>query len=118
MSRPRFLVDHDFSQLIVDGALRQEPAIDFVLAREAGLDRALDPALLDHAAAEGLIVLSHDSNTMTAAAVAAVTAGRPMARLIIAHQRAPIGRVIDSLVLLWAASEAEEYRDRIKFLPL
>jgi hypothetical protein len=85
MSRPRFLVDHDFSQLIVDGALRQEPAIDFVLARDVGLDRAPDASLFDHAATEGLIVLSHDSNTITAAAIAAVNASRPMAGLMIAH---------------------------------
>jgi hypothetical protein len=118
VSRPRFLADHDFSQLIIDGTLRVEPAIDFVLAREVGLDRASDPALIDNAAGQGLIVLSHDSNTMTGAAVAAVKAGRPMAGLVIAHQRAPIARVIDSLILVWAASEAEEYRDGIRFLPL
>jgi hypothetical protein len=112
------LVDHDFSQLIVDGTLRIEPAIEFVLARDVGLDRATDATLLDYAANNGLVVLSHDSNTMTATAVEAVKAHRPMVGLIISHQRAPIGRVIDSLVLVWAASEAEEYVDQIRYLPL
>jgi hypothetical protein len=88
VSRPRFFVDHDFSQLIIDGTQRVEPAIDFVPASEVGLERAPDTEFIEYAAGQGLIVLSHDSNTMTAAAVEAVKAGRPMAGLLIAHQRA------------------------------
>jgi hypothetical protein len=118
VSRPRFLVDHDFIEDIVKGSLRIEPTIEFLLARHAHLAQVPDLEILNYAAREGWLVLSHDVNTMTASAVNLITQGLPMNGLLIAKQRAPIARVIDSLVLIWAASEADEYVNRIRFLPL
>jgi len=34
------------------------------------------------------------------------------------HQRGPIAPVIESLVLIWAASEQEEWRGQVVYLPL
>jgi hypothetical protein len=117
VSRPRFLVDQDFNEHIIKGTRRLEPGIEFLLAREAGLERASDSEVLAWAAAQGWIVLSHDVNTMTASAIELVASGKMMRGLLIARQLAPVGSVIDSLILLWAASEAEEYADRVTYLP-
>ena len=68
MSRPRFLVDHDFNEDIIDGVARREPAIDFIFCRDVGLSERPDAEVLEYAAAHGRIVLSHDVNTMIAAA--------------------------------------------------
>jgi hypothetical protein len=38
--------------------------------------------------------------------------------LLLVHQREPIGPTIDSLVLIWTASEAEEWIGLIEYLPL
>lgn len=65
MSRPRFLADHDVHDRIVDGLTRREPAIEIHLARDLGLADKDDPEVLAHAAAYGLIIVSHDVNTMT-----------------------------------------------------
>jgi hypothetical protein len=118
MSRPRFLADHDFNEHIVRGAERLEPGIEFLRAREAGLHAQSDPSILDYAAREGWIVLSHDVNTMSAAAAARLEAGQPMNGLLLVHQRSPIAAVISDLVLIWASSEAEEWANQIRFLPL
>jgi hypothetical protein len=100
MSRPRFLADHDFNEHIVRGAERLEPGIEFLRAREAGLEEWPDADILAYAAAEGWIVLSHDVNTMSAVAAARLEAGQPMNGLFLVHQRSPIAAVISDLILI------------------
>jgi len=34
------------------------------------------------------------------------------------QQSAPVKRVIDDLLLIWVASEAEEWEGQVRFLPL
>ena len=118
MSRPRFLVDQDFDERIVRGVRRLEPSVEFIFLRDVNLERAADQEVLAYAADHGLIVLSHDIRTMTAAAQQLVVDGRPMNGLCVAHQWKSKAAVIDALMLVWGASEAEEYRDQIQFLPL
>jgi hypothetical protein len=55
---------------------------------------------------------------MTAAAFERIAAGEVMNGLLLAHQRDPVGGVIDSLVLIWQASEAEEWAGQVAYLPL
>jgi predicted nuclease of predicted toxin-antitoxin system len=118
MTRPRFLADHDLNEHIVDGALRREPALEFVRARDVGMDGKPDIEILDYAATEGLIIVSHDVNTMPGQAQSRLVAGKPMVGLLMVRQTQPIGAVIDSMVLIWWASDAEEWHSEIRFLPL
>jgi hypothetical protein len=73
---------------------------------------------LDFAAAQNWIVVSHDVNTMTSHARARLGAKSPMSGLLLVHQRSPIAPIIDDLILIWSASEAEEWAGQIIFLPL
>jgi hypothetical protein len=118
MSRPRFLADHDLNEHILDGTLRREPAIEFVRARDVGLEARPDSEILEYAAAHGLLVVSHDVNTMPAQAYARLAASQPLAGLLMVWQTHPIGPIIDSLVLIWSASEAEEWQGQVHFLPV
>ena len=118
MSRPRFLVDHDFNDLIVQGVGRRKPAAEFVRAREVDLQEATDADILTYAASQGLIVLSHDVSTMTDAAKVKLVAREPMTGLLLVPQRAAMRNIIEDLVLIWAATEAEEWVDQVRFLPL
>jgi hypothetical protein len=118
MSRPRFLADNDLKDAIVLGVLRAEPTVEFVRLRELGLATLSDPDVLDFAARENWLVVSHDVNSITAAAYDRLAAGQPMTGLILAHQEAPVSLAIDNLVLIWSASEAEEWIGQLLFLPL
>lgn len=118
MSRPRFLADNDLNEHIIQGVLRREPLAEFVRLRDIGLAAADDPDVLDYAAREGFLVVSHDVNTMPAHAFGRVASGAAMAGLLMAHQHQPIAPVIESLVLIWSASELEEWRETVRFLPL
>jgi predicted nuclease of predicted toxin-antitoxin system len=85
MSRPRFLADNDLNDAIVVGVRRREPAAE--IARRLDLDLATqsDPEVLDFAARENWIVISHDVNTMGEAAWTRVAAGLPMNGVLFGH---------------------------------
>jgi hypothetical protein len=118
MTAPRFLADHAFNEHILRGVERREPSIDLLHAREAGLERSSDDELLAFAARENWIVLSHDVNTMTAAAYKRVENGLPLAGLFLVSQGAIIGQIVEDIILIWSASGAEEWTNHVKYLPL
>jgi len=118
MSRPRFLADHDLNEHIVSGVLRQEPTMNFLRVRDLGMSKSSDEEVLDHAERERLLVVSHDVNTMPAAAYARLSRGQSFPGLFMVQQTSPIGPVIENLVLIWAASDLEEWKDQVVFLPL
>lgn len=60
----RFQADNDLKFAIVRAVRRQEPAIDFASAQEAGLHGVGDLELLDRAAADDRVLVSHDRRTM------------------------------------------------------
>ena len=118
MSRPRYLADNDLNDAIVVGTRRREPAAEFARLRDLGLATWSDSEVLDFAAAENWIVVSHDVNTMRDAAYSRLEAGLVMHGLLLASQRTPVSSIIESLLLIWAASEAEEWTGQVEFLPL
>jgi hypothetical protein len=79
---------------------------------------APDEEVLQWAAQEGRLVLTHDVSTMTAAAWARVRAGLPMPGLIEVSSEASVGRAIDEIRLVIVASRPGEHEGRVLFLPL
>lgn len=118
MGRPEFLADHDLNERIVVGVRRRESGVRFVRVRDLGLQHLSDDGVLEYAAREGFIVVSHDVKTMSAGAVERTVAGRSMSGLLLAQQRGPVAPIIDDIVLIWSASSAEEWENQIGFLPL
>jgi len=117
VSRPRFLADHDLHGSIVKGVLLAAPEAEFYRAQDLGLSKHADAELLTIAAQAGMIVVSHDVNTMRAQAYARIVSGQPMSGLLLAHQWDAIGPVIEALLLVWHAADADEWNDRVEFLP-
>lgn len=60
----RYQADADLNQAIVTGVLRREPAIDFQTAFAAGLEGVEDSEVLEIAAQQERILVSHDRKTM------------------------------------------------------
>jgi Domain of unknown function (DUF5615) len=56
----RFQADNDLKRIIVTATLRREPSIDFQTAQAAGLDRLDDELVLQRAAEQGRILVSHE----------------------------------------------------------
>lgn len=118
MSRPKFLADHDLNEQIIVGTLRRASTVEFRRVRELGFAERPDAFLLNYAAEQGVLIVSHDVNTMPAAAYQRMANGRTIAGLLMVPQISPIGPVIDNLLLIWSASEAEEWENQVVFLPL
>lgn len=92
--------------------------MDFRSARDAVLDGVDDIEVLRRCAEEDRIFISHDENTMSAAFHVFLAAGNRSPGLLLVPQDVPIGRAIESLVLVWVATDAEEWVDRIAWLPV
>ncbi len=118
MSAVKYLADEDLRQVIVTAARRAEPSLVFVRVQDVGLAGAPDDRVLAFAAAEGAIAVSHDVNTMTVAAANRLAAGESMAGLLLVPQSRSRREVVESLVLIWAATDAAEWVGRIAFLPI
>jgi predicted nuclease of predicted toxin-antitoxin system len=115
--RLRFQADEDFNAKIIAGLLRREPSIDIQTARTAGVLGLSDPQVLAIAAADGRILISHDRETMPAHfKIFASESGSP--GLIIVSQALEIREVIEQVLLIWAITEADEWRNRIGYIPL
>src|SRR5262245_49333898 len=114
----RFLTDEDFDGRLSSALHARVPGLDLVRVQDVGLMHTPDPDILAWAAAAGRIVLTHDRNTMTGFASTRVTAGQPMPGLFVVDRQASLGRILNDLEALAAASEMNEWRDQIIFVPL
>jgi hypothetical protein len=113
----RFQADADFNEDILKGVLRREPAVDFRTAAAAGLRSFSDLEVLALAAREGRILVSHDRRTMPRAFAEFVRVNNSPGVLIVS-QKADLLSAIDNLLLLWAASEAEEWTNQLGVIPI
>lgn len=114
----RLLADEDFDASIVRGLKHRLPDLDIVDVRGVGLRSAPDPEVLEWAAREERVVLTHDVNTLLGFADARVRAGRHHAGVIKVPQKLAIGKAIEDLVYVAQAAAAAELRDQVLHLPL
>ena len=113
----RFMADADLKGAIVRGCRRREPTMDFLSANDSKLEGVSDPDVLALAAGENRIVVSHDFQTMPRHYANFLQAHGSSPGLILS-QHLPVGEAVDELVLIWGASEAEEWQNRIATIPL
>ena len=115
--RVLFLADYDFNGEIVDGLRRREPTVDLKSGSEAGLEGIADPEVLGKAADEGRVLITHDHRTMPRH-FGEFVSRRQSPGVFIIPQQISIGAAIEELLLIWSASEAEEWVNRVLYLPL
>ena len=113
----RFQADADLNHVIVKAMLRREPSIDFQTAHAAGLVGLSDPEVLARAADAGRVWVTHDRKTMPKH-FAEFIGHSTSHGVIIIPQKLPIRAAREDLLLIWTASEAEEWHNRIQVLPL
>jgi hypothetical protein len=114
----RLLADENFNGRILRALKRQVPDLDLVRVQDTRLSGADDPALLQFAADEKRVLLTHDQETLVGHAWQRVRAGMAMPGVIVAPTDRPIGQVIADLELLLLAGQTEDVEQRILFLPL
>lgn len=110
--------DENFNNDALRGLRRRNPEIDVVRIRDTDLAGAADPDVLEWAAREGRVLVTHDVRTITHHAYERVRAGKAMPGVIEAAPAVPISAVIEHLLLLAECSRPGEWEGQILFLPL
>lgn len=111
------LTDENFDARILRGLLARSHEIDALRVQDCGLSGREDPDVLAWSAREGRVLVTHDASTVPFHAIRRVRAGETLPGVVVVSASAPIGRIIDELLLLLQATEPEEIADRILFLP-
>ena len=91
--------------------------MDFLSANEAKLQGVPDPEVLALATQQNRILVTSDLRTMPGHFGDFLEAQGHCAGVFLVKQRARLADVIEELVLVWAASEAEEWKNRILEIP-
>ena len=114
----RFAADENFNGDIVRGLLRRNPKLDIVRVQDVGFSGADDPSVLEWAADQRRIVVTHDISTLARHALDRVVAGQPMPGVFEVKSVAAIGQAIDDLILLAECSIEGEWEGQVRYLPL
>lgn len=113
----RFQADADLNQIILSAVLRREPTIDFQTALAADLHGVADPGVLSKAAKDDRVLVTHDRRTMPQHFANFISNGNSPG-LIVVPQSLPIAAAVEDLLLIWSATDAKEWENRIVVFPL
>jgi len=114
----RFVTDENFDHTILRGILRKQPDLDIVAIQSAGLSGFTDAEVLEWAATQQRVLLTHDVSTITRYAIERIRDGKPMNGVIEVGSNVTIGNAIDDILLLADCASLEELKDMIVHLPL
>jgi hypothetical protein len=110
--------DENFNNRIVRGLSRRRTDLDIVRIQDAGLSGADDATILEWAAQQGRVLLTHDVSTITGYVTERAKMGRAMPGVFEVKRTAPIGQVIEDILLLVECSLDDEWEGQIVYLPL
>lgn len=92
--------DENFNNDIIRGLLRRNSRLDIVRIQDVGPSIASDEAVLEWAAREGRVLLTHDVSSLTRHAYDRVKAGLQMPGVFEVSRGVPVGTAIEDILLL------------------
>jgi hypothetical protein len=119
LSRPRFLLDENMPHAVQEALARIEPAVDVRVMGEPGSPalETEDPGLLAWLGREGRILVTRNRGTMPTHFAAHLEAGGHVPGILMVGEDCSIAQLVEELLLILGASESEEWRDRLIYLP-
>jgi predicted nuclease of predicted toxin-antitoxin system len=97
---PRLLTDENFNRAVIDGNLQRDPAFDIASVQSMGLRSLPDEEVLEWAARQNRIILTHDVKTLVPLANARLASGVPMPGVIAIRSTLPVGQAIEEFFIL------------------
>ena len=113
----RFQADADFNVDIVRAIVRRERAIDFRTAKDAALVGVKDSDVLRIAMQSDRILVTHDQSTLPGHFYRFI-ATHDSPGIVIVPQYRSISEIADDLILIWSASNSDDWKNQIVYLPL
>ena len=114
----RFIADEDFNGRIVRGLLLRNKNLDLVRVPDVGLSGASDEKLLEWAADNNRIVLTHDNRTMPRHVTDRLNGGLSVSGVLIVDDLASIGLCIEELLIIDECSTTEEWNNVVLYVPM
>ena len=114
----RFLADENFNGKVLTGLRIALPEIDVVRVVDTEMYQSPDPELLEWAAQQGRILLTHDVQTLAGFAHDRVKAGLRMPGVIEVRMSQGIGAIIEELAIMIGASTSEEFENLVRYIPI
>lgn len=119
MTVVRFLCDEHVHPALAEAIHNREPGVKllFVGQPNAPATGTPDPELLQSAEQKGYALLTGDRRTMPIHLIEHHAAGRHTWGVFLIRREAEWSRLIHDILLIWSASQAEDWRDRLEYLP-
>lgn len=114
----RFVTDEHIARALIVGLRREFEEIDIVRVQDVGLRTMDDPTILQWAAEQGRVLITHDVRTVPDFAHQRVAELSPMPGVLVVPTSMPIGAAIEELSAIAVASEPDEWANRVVYLPL
>lgn len=113
----RFQADESLSYALTQAVLRWDVSIEFITAQEAGVLGFGNPEVLAAAARSGHLLVTRDKATFPNH-FAEFIAQHESPGVIVIPPRLTTAQIAEELFLIWLAMEAEEWTNRISYLPV
>ena len=114
----KFLADENFDASILRGLLRRNAILDIVRVQDHGLSQTEDRIILEWAAQNDRIVLTHDLRTMPDFAYQRIAEQQKMPGLVVMRPDIRVGEAIDDILLITDCLTPEELANGVIRLPL
>lgn len=118
--KPRFLLDEHVNRAIQRQLRRLDLRIDVLAINDSDAPPAglSDPEILLWIEQNGYILVTENRSTIPGHLTDHYAAGGHVPGIFWLRPHASLGSIIEELYLIWAASTADEYKDRALFIPL
>jgi hypothetical protein len=113
----RLLSDENFNGNIVRGLFLRQPNLDLLRVQDVNLLNVDDPEILEWAANNNRILLTHDRATMPDFAYERLSRNQSMAGMFVVSDRIAVRQAIDDLLLIVDVTEQTEWKSQILYLP-
>ena len=114
----RLAADENFNNNILRCLLRQKPDLEIVRVQDIGLSGSDDPTILEWAAQENRLLLTHDVTTIIRYAYERVRDAKPMPGVFEVSHYLPIEIGIDDIILIAECSLDGDWEGQVRYLPL
>lgn len=114
----RLLIDENLNHRILRGLKLRVANLDYVVVQSTQIRGTQDSVVLNWAAQQDRVLVTHDAKTIPKFAHDRVRANQPMPGVILVPGRLPIGPVIEELATLIECCEPADLENLILYLPL
>jgi hypothetical protein len=120
MSHVKYLFDEHMPDALINAVVSREPSIFILRIGQAGAPpkSTRDPHVIEYAERERMAIFTHDLRTMHVYARAHTASGRDTYGIFIwTLDLFKVVGAADDLILIWPASQAEEWMNDVRYLP-